>query len=242
MKAAAETIRERLRPIAARLLSADSEEVVFENGEVFAHSKPKDRVRFEEVTQAAYLAQVSMSAAGYYRTPNIHYDRVAGRGKPFHYYAYGAAVVEVEVNGLTGEHRLRRVDIVHDVGASLVPTIDLGQVEGGFIQGYGWLTCEEVLFDDKGYLRTHSPDTYKIPAFGDAPEDFRVRLLENAAQDDVVHGSKAVGEPPFMLAIGAVTALRQAVAAFGPGNREVKLRIPCTPEAVLLAVEDAKAG
>lgn len=242
VKAAAETIRERLRPIAARLLSADSEEVVFENGDVFARSKPNERVRFEEVTQAAYLAQVSMSAAGYYRTPNIHYDRVAGRGKPFHYYAYGAAVIEVEVNGLTGEHRLRRVDIVHDVGASLVPTIDLGQVEGGFIQGYGWLTCEEVLFDDKGSLRTHSPDTYKIPAFGDAPEDFRVRLLENAAQDDVVHGSKAVGEPPFMLAIGAVTALRQAVAAFGPGNREVTLRIPCTPEAVLLAVEDAKAG
>ncbi|MBX5483290.1 MAG: xanthine dehydrogenase molybdopterin binding subunit [Myxococcaceae bacterium] len=240
VKAACEQIRERLRPIAARLLHADPDEVIFEDGEVYARGRPSARVPFREVTAQAYLAQVSMSATGYYRTPNIHYDRVAGKGKPFHYFAYGAAVVEVEVSGLTGEHRLKRVDIVHDVGASLVPTIDRGQVEGGFVQGWGWLTCEEVLFDDQGRLRTHSPDTYKIPAFGDAPLDFRVQLLENAAQDDVIHGSKAVGEPPLMLAIGAVTALRHAIAAFGPPKHEVQLRIPCTPEAVLFAIEHAK--
>ena len=174
--------------------------------------------------------------------PNIHYDPKAGRGKPFHYYAYGAAVCEVEVSGLTGEHRLTRVDILHDVGDSLVPTVDRGQVEGGFIQGYGWLTCEEMLFNGQGVLLTHSPDTYKIPAMGEAPHDFRVKLLERAPNDNTIHGSKAVGEPPLMLAIGAVNALRHAIAAFGPPKRAVRLRIPATPEAVLFAIEDAKAG
>src|SRR5690606_13064386 len=121
-------------------------------------------------------------------------------------FAYGGAVLEIEVNGLTGEHRLLRVDILHDVGDSLVPTIDRGQIEGGFVQGDGWLTCEELVWDDKGFLRTHSPDTYKIPAVGEAPNDFRVALLERAPQPGVIHGSKAVGEPPFMLAIGVLTA------------------------------------
>ncbi len=248
VKAACETIRERLRPVAAQLLgNCPPERVRFEDGFVTvdgaAHRASPDEapVPFERVTQAAYLQQVSLAATGYYRTPDIHYDRVAGRGKPFHYYAYGAALVEVEVSGLTGEHRLRRVDILHDCGHSLSPAIDLGQIEGGFVQGWGWLTCEEVLFDAQGFLRTHSPDTYKIPAMGDVPEAFHVRLLQNAPQDDVVHGSKAVGEPPFLLAIGAVTALRQAIAAFGPPGREVRLRIPATPEAILFAVEDQRA-
>ena len=192
------------------------------------------------MTQEAYLQQVPLSATGFYKTPDISYDKAAGRGKPFHYFAYGAAVSEVEVSGLTGEHRLVRVDILHDVGSSLVPTIDLGQVEGGFLQGWGWLTCEEVLFDGKGFLRTHSPDTYKIPAFGDAPLDFRVKLLEQAAQSDVIHGSKAVGEPPLMLALSVVAALRHAVAAFGKPGRPVELKLPCTPEAVLTAIVAAK--
>jgi xanthine dehydrogenase large subunit len=202
--------------------------------------RPELSVSFSDVTAAAYLAQVSMSATGYYRTPDIHYDRVAGRGKPFHYYAYGAAVVEVEISALTGEHRLRRVDILHDVGDSLVPNIDRGQVEGAFIQGYGWLTCEEVLFNAEGRLLTHSPDTYKIPSVGDAPEVFHVRLLERAAQTDVIHGSKAVGEPPLMLGIVAVSALRHAIASFAPPKQEVSLRIPSTPEAILEAIEHAK--
>jgi xanthine dehydrogenase large subunit len=240
VKQACETLRERLRPVAARLLGvpADSaRELLFAGGKVFLASRPELALPFEKVTQEAYLAQVSMSATGYYRTPDISFDRATGRGKPFHYYAYGAAVSEVELSGLTGEHRLRRVDILHDVGASLVPTIDRGQIEGAFVQGVGWLTCEELRFDEKGYLRTHSPDTYKIPAFGDAPLEFHVRLLERAHQDDVIHGSKAVGEPPFMLALSTVAALRDAVAAFGPKGREVQLSLPATPEALLLAVE-----
>ena len=224
VKVACETLRERLRPVAARLLGVPTEsakDILFAGGRVFLASRPELALPFEKVTGEAYLSQVSMSATGFYKTPDITYDRATGRGKPFHYFAYGAAVCEVELSGLTGEHRLRRVDILHDVGSSLVPTIDRGQVEGGFIQGVGWLTCEEVRFDDKGFLRTHSPDTYKIPAFGDAPLEFKVALLENAPQADVIHGSKAVGEPPLMLALSVVAALRDAVAAFGPKGREV---------------------
>jgi xanthine dehydrogenase large subunit len=241
VKQAAETIRERLRPVAARLLDVTPDDVRFVGGLVTSVARPDRQVPFEKVTQEAYLAQVSLSATGYYRTPDIHFDRATGRGKPFHYFAYGAAVSEVEVSGLTGEHRLRRVDILHDVGASLVPSIDLGQIEGAFVQGWGWLTCEEVRFDEKGFLRTHSPDTYKVPACGDVPLDFRVSLLSNAAQEATIHGSKAVGEPPFMLALSVVAALRQAVGAFGKGG-EVSLSMPCTPEALLFAIERAKAG
>lgn len=243
VKQACETLRERLRPVAARLLGVPSEsakDILFAGGRVFLASRPELALPFEKVTGEAYLAQVSMSATGFYKTPDITFDRATGRGKPFHYFAYGAAVSEVELSGLTGEHRLRRVDILHDVGSSLVPTIDRGQIEGGFIQGVGWLTCEEVRFDEKGFLRTHSPDTYKIPAFGDAPLEFHVALLQNAAQGDVIHGSKAVGEPPLMLALSVVAALRDAVAAFGPKGREVQLPMPCTPEALLFAVEKQK--
>ncbi|WP_224249995.1 xanthine dehydrogenase molybdopterin binding subunit [Hyalangium gracile] len=245
VKNACDTLRERLRPIAAKLLQvegAEAERIAFAGGKVSHPGQPQRTVSFEAVTQAAYKDQVSLSATGYYRTPGIGYDRNSGRGKPFHYYAFGSAVVEVEVSGLTGEHRIRRVDILHDVGSSLVPTIDKGQVEGGFIQGLGWLTCEEVLIDTKGRLLTHSPDTYKIPALGDAPEDFRVSLLERAPQDGTIHGSKAVGEPPFMLAIGAVTALRHAIGAFGPPRTEVQLMSPATPEAILRAVEAARSA
>jgi len=240
VKDACTKIRERLRPIAAKLLGAvngDAAEISFAGDAVHLRGKS---VPLCEVSLAAYQAQVSMSATGYYRTPDIEYDRAAGKGKPFHYFAFGGAVVEVEVSGLTGEHRMTRVDILHDVGDSLVPSVDRGQVEGGFIQGYGWLTCEEVLFNDKGVLLTHSPDTYKIPAMGEAPHDFRVKLLERAPQPETIHGSKAVGEPPLMLAIGAVSALRHAIGAFGMPGREVALSIPATPEAVLFAVEDAK--
>jgi xanthine dehydrogenase large subunit len=244
VKDACEVLRERLRPIAAKLLQAEGEadRVVFSGGKASIAGRAQSTVSFAQVARAAYAAQVPLSATGYYRTPDIGYDRKTARGKPFHYYAFGGAVVEVEVSGLTGEHRVRRVDILHDVGSSLVPTIDKGQVEGGFIQGLGWLTCEEVLMDAKGRLLTHSPDTYKIPALGDAPEDFRVALLERAPQDNTIHGSKAVGEPPFLLAIGAVTALRHAIAAFGPPRTEVQLASPATPEAILRAVEAARGS
>lgn len=240
---ACEILQGRLRPVAARLLGLEESgagEVVFEDGEVYARQAPEQRISFEAVSNAAWMARVSLSATGYYKTPEIWYDAAKGRGKPFHYFAYGAALSEVEVNGLTGEHRLRRVDILHDVGDSLVPTIDRGQVEGAFIQGLGWLTTEELRWDERGALKTHSPDTYKIPAVGEAPPDFRVSLLEGARQEGVIGGSKAVGEPPLMLALSAVGALREAIRAFAPHPIDLELHMPCTPEVVLRAVEQAR--
>ncbi len=243
VKAACRTLIARLRPVAARRLGLDAdaaERICFQAGRV---SSPDTEASctWAELCEAAWQAQVSLSATGYYATPDIHYDRAAGRGKPFHYFAYGAAVVETEVSGLTGEHRLRRVDILHDVGDSLVPSIDIGQIEGAFVQGYGWLSTEELVWSAAGELKTHSPDTYKIPALGDVPVDLRVQLLSEATEPSVVHGSKAVGEPPFMLALAAVGALRHAIRAFaGAPGHEVELSIPCTPEAVLRAVEAAR--
>jgi xanthine dehydrogenase large subunit len=241
VKQACEALRGRLRPIAAELLGRGGDGaagVRFAGDAVWIGDRS---VPFADVVAKAYATQISLSSTGFYRTPDIHYDPKIGRGKPFHYFAYGGAVTEVEVNGLTGEHKILRVDILHDVGDSLVPAIDRGQIEGGFIQGAGWLTTEQILFDAAGRLLTHSPDTYKIPAIGDAPPDFRVELLAGAPQRDVVHGSKAVGEPPLMLATSVVLALRHAIGAFAGAGRsdrpEVELSIPCTPEAVLFAVE-----
>jgi len=164
-------------------------------------------------------------------------DRVAGRGKPFHYFACGAAVSEVEVDGFTGMTRVLRVDILHDVGDSINEGVNRGQVEGGFVQGMGWLTTEELLWDEQGRLLTHSPDTYKIPAVGDTPQVFNVTLLKHAAQKGVVYGSKAVGEPPLMLAISVREAIRDAVAAFGHSGGEVPLPLPATSEAVFIAIQ-----
>ena len=169
------------------------------------------------------------------------------QGEPFKYFAYGAAAAEVEVDGFTGAYRLRRVDIVHDVGDSLSPLIDLGQIEGGFVQGVGWLTLEELRWDtsdgpQRGRLLTQAASTYKIPSFSEMPEEFHVHLLERATEDGVVYGSKAVGEPPLMLAFSVREALRQAAGAFGPGGRAVELGSPATPEAVFWAVEAARAA
>ena len=236
---ACEQIRERLRPLAAELLGGAAEIIKFVDGQV--HVPGGRTMSFADLTKAAWARRISLSATGYYATPNIAYDREAGRGKPFHYFAYGVALTEVEVAGLTGEHRVLRVDILHDVGNSLVPTIDRGQVEGAYIQGLGWLTCEELVWNAKGHLLTHGPSTYKIPAVGDAPEAFNVALLSHADQPTTIHGSKAVGEPPFMLALSVVSALRHAVAAFGEPGLPVNLAIPCTPEAILRAVEDMRA-
>jgi xanthine dehydrogenase large subunit len=247
VKAACEVLRERLRPVAAQVLGvppADAPQIAFADGQVYIAGRDGCSTTFAKVVFAAYMSQISLSATGYYKTPDIHYDAAKGRGKPFHYFAYGGAVSEVEVNGLTGEYRLQRVDILHDVGDALVPSVDIGQVEGAFIQGVGWLTTEELVWDAQGRLKTYSPDTYKIPAVGDAPEDFRVALLERAPQPDVIHGSKAVGEPPFMLGISAICALRHAVNAFASKDAtthpDISIAIPCTPEAVLRAVEAAK--
>ncbi|MEM6296539.1 MAG: xanthine dehydrogenase molybdopterin binding subunit [Myxococcota bacterium] len=238
--AAATELRERLRPVAASLLELPKDaaaELRFEGGAV-THPPTAKSVTFAAVAQEAWIQRVSLSATGFYATPGVGYDHATGSGTPFYYYAYGAAICEVEVNGLTGEHRMLRADILHDVGTSLVPTIDRGQVEGGFVQGVGWLTCEEVLFADDGRPLTTGPSTYKIPAIGDVPLDFRVDLLPKAPQPGVIHGSKAVGEPPFMLSIAIVTALRDAIAGFG--ETEVELALPATPEAILRAVEHVR--
>ena len=236
---ACQEVAGRMAKVAAENLQIPIEAVRFQDGKVGSESGPS--MRFEELANQCWLQQVSLSATGYYATPGIVYDRDAGKGTPFYYFAYGGAVAEVEVHGLTGEHRLLRVDILHDVGNPLVPTIDVGQVEGAFVQGQGWLTCEEVCFGSDGRLLTHSPSTYKIPSAGDIAEDFRTHLLKHAPNDKVVGGSKAVGEPPFMLAIGVVTALRHAIGGFGTGETEIHLGIPCTPEAILRAIEAVRS-
>jgi len=216
------------------------ENLVFSEGQVFDPRNPDAKVSFVDVVRKAYMERVSLSTTGYYATPGIHWDRVAGRGKPFHYFAYGAAVTEVELDGFTGMQQVTRVDILQDVGSSVNDAINRGQIEGGFIQGMGWLTAEELLWNDKGVKLTHSPDTYKIPAIGDAPKIFNVTLLPDAAQKNVVHGSKAVGEPPLMLAISVREAIRDAVAAFGAGKGEVALASPATCEAIWRAIQKVK--
>src|SRR5437588_2377125 len=209
---------------------------------VLEADNPQSAFPFAEVLQRAYFARTSLSATGFYRTPDISYDRDAGRGKPFHYFAVGAAVSEVEVDGFTGVTHIRRVDILHDVGNAINLGVTLGQVEGGFVQGAGWLTNEELVWDSEGRLLTHSPDTYKIPAVGDTPDIFNVAFLKEAAQPNVIHGSKAVGEPPLMLAISVREAIRDAIAAFGEPGGQIALPAPPTPEAIFMAIEQRRTN
>ncbi|MDF3069865.1 MAG: xanthine dehydrogenase, molybdopterin binding subunit [Polyangiaceae bacterium] len=236
VQSACETLKERLTAVAARRFQVAPEDVLFENGSVLPWQRPADAVPFRAVVEQAYLERTPLFATGYYRTPKIHFDRDSGRGKPFHYYAYGAAVSEVEVDGFTGQYRLLRADVLHDVGSSLSPLVDRGQIEGGFLQGVGWLTTEELVWNEHGALSTSGASTYKLPGLGECPPHFNVKLLERAAEPGVVYGSKAVGEPPFMLAISVREALRAAVAAFGTGG-VVELAAPATPEAVFWAIE-----
>ena len=195
---------------------------------------------FAQIVEAAYRRRVPLFAQGYYRTPGIHFDPKTGQGSPFHYYAYGAAVSEVEVDGFTGDYRVLRVDILHDVGDSISPLIDRGQVEGGFIQGLGWLTLEELLWDQQGRVATAGASTYKLPSWSEVPEIFEVTFLARATEPGVIFGSKAVGEPPLMLAISAREAIRDAIAAFG-AEGVVTLDSPATPERVYWAIERARA-
>jgi xanthine dehydrogenase large subunit len=232
---AASKIRSRLVEFAAAHFAVTESDVYFHNNNVRIgqHTLP-----FEELVQLAWFARVSLSATGYYRTPKIHYDRSTFSGRPFYYFAYGASVSEVVIDTLTGENRLLRVDILHDCGRSLNPAIDLGQIEGGFIQGAGWLTTEELYWDEGGALKTHAPSTYKIPVCSDVPVDFRVKLLESATnREQTIYRSKAVGEPPFMLALSVFHAIRDAVAAAGETHPE--LSAPATPEAILGAISSA---
>ncbi len=235
---AAKTLKDRLTTVAARHFSKNEDDVVFEPNEVAVGDQ---RLSFTELVRLAHTQRVSLSAVGYFRTPKIHYDRERLQGRPFLYFAYGAAVSEVVIDTLTGEHKVLRVDILHDVGKSINQAVDRGQVEGGFVQGMGWLTTEELYWDADGRLMTHSPSTYKIPTCSDVPPDFRVRLWESGVnREDVIYRSKAVGEPPLMLAISVFCALRDAVASVA--NYEVipTLDAPATPERVLLAVTDLR--
>ena len=237
VKAACETLRERLAEVAAERFGVAASEIAIEAGHVFPQQRPGEALPFADIVNLAYLQRTPLFATGYYRTPNIHFDRETGQGEPFHYFAYGAAVSEVEVSGFTGQYRVLRTDILHDVGDSLSPLVDRGQVEGGFVQGIGWLTTEQLVWDERGALLTSGASTYKLPGLGECPEVFNIALLERAREPGVVYGSKAVGEPPLMLALSVREALRAAVAAFGSEARVVELAAPATPEAVFWAIE-----
>ncbi len=235
VQAACDEIRARIAKVVAPELQARAENVVFADGMVRAGTAA---MTFGEAVQRAYMARISLSATGFYATPKIAWDRIAGQGRPFYYFAYGAACSEVVIDTLTGENRILRTDILHDAGSSLNPALDIGQIEGGFVQGAGWLTTEELVWDATGRLRTHAPSTYKIPACSDRPEVFNVALWDGANREETVYRSKAVGEPPLMLGISVWSALAQACAACGPAYPD--LPAPATAEAVLAAVERAR--
>ncbi|GAA2173896.1 xanthine dehydrogenase molybdopterin binding subunit [Arthrobacter parietis] len=246
IKNACEQISERLAEVAARKLNIHPDDVRFDDGKVTGIGFHDSAMTFAELARDAYFQRVSLWAAGYYRTEGLHWDSARMQGEPFKYFSYGAALAEVEVDRFTGAYRQLRTDIVHDVGDSLSPMIDVGQIEGGFVQGAGWLTLEDLRWDasdgaNRGRITTPSASTYKLPSFSEMPEEFNVHLFERATESGVVYGSKAVGEPPLMLAFSVREALREAVAAFGPGDVEVELASPATPEAVFWAIERVSA-
>ncbi|MFP7570123.1 xanthine dehydrogenase molybdopterin binding subunit [Marivita sp. S2033] len=237
VKVACDTIRDRMANHLASLHQCDARHVRFEDGHVEAGG---ERYTFAQVAMMAYEARISLSATGYYRTPKLNWDRIKGAGRPFYYFAYGAAVSEVAVNTLSGEYRILRTDILHDVGASMNPAIDIGQIEGGFVQGAGWLTTEELVWDDDGRLRTHAPSTYKIPACSDRPGIFNVALWDGENSENTIYRSKAVGEPPLMLGMSVFLALSDAIASCG--DDYPALNAPATPERVLAAIEKLRDG
>jgi xanthine dehydrogenase large subunit len=231
---AARHVRDNLAAFVCGLDGCGAGAIRFAGGRV--HS-PKTTRSFEEVVGLAYANRIQLWSDGFYRTPKIHYDKTTLSGRPFYYFAYGAACSEVAIDTLTGESKVLKVDILHDVGRSINPAIDIGQIEGGFVQGMGWLTTEQLVWNDKGYLSTHAPSTYKIPTAGDVPQHFQVDLWPEANREDNVHGSKAVGEPPFMLAISVYEALRDAVAQAKGNSARVQLVAPATGENVLKALK-----
>ena len=230
-------IKTRLAAVAAAILECDPISVRFDDSVVSAGGKS---IAFGALCETAYKQRTPLFAQGFYRTPDIYFDFKLARGKPFHYYAFGAAVSEVEIDGFTGAHRLLRTDILQDVGDSISPVVDRGQIEGGFLQGVGWLTLEELLWDEKGRVSTGGASTYKLPSWSEVPDILNVDLLERATQPGVIMGSKAVGEPPLMLAISVREALREAVAAFGDRD-VVSFDSPATPERIFFAVRRVRA-
>jgi xanthine dehydrogenase large subunit len=236
--AAARTIKERLIAFACEKYKCAADQVKFREDRVLL---PDCDLAFEDLVNAAYLARVSLSSTGFYRTPKIHYDRATHRGHPFYYYSYGAAASEVVIDTLTGEMKVLRVDVLHDAGNSINPAMDLGQIEGGFVQGMGWLTTEELCFDAKGRLTTHAPSTYKIPAASDRPAIFNMEIWQEGRNpEETIYRSKAVGEPPLMLAISVFSAITDAVASVGNHRVLPKLDAPATPERILFAVEGVR--
>jgi xanthine dehydrogenase large subunit len=237
-KKAAAAIKARMADFAAKEWRVAKSRIRFEGKRVIIGNQS---VTFAELAKKAHEARISLSSTGFYATPKVKWDRAKAKGRPFLYFAYGAACSEVTIDTLTGEMRVDRVDIIHDVGHSLNPAIDIGQIEGGFVQGMGWLTTEELVYDSDGRLRTHAPSTYKIPCASDVPEDFRVALYPSKGnREDTIYRSKAVGEPPLMLAISVWCAIFNAVASLTPGKIP-SLDAPATPEAILRAVKGMAA-
>jgi len=236
---AARQIKQRLAALAAELLGLPIEQLQFAGGRVggSGDSNGKQSIAFKELVAQAYLKRIQLWSDGFYATPGLHWDRTRLQGRPFYYYAYGAAVAEVLVDTLSGESRVLRADVLHDVGQSLNPALDIGQVEGAFVQGQGWLTTEELVWHPKtGMLSTHAPSTYKIPTANDSPLDFRVALYDQPNREDSIHRSKAVGEPPLLLPFSVLLAIKDAIAACGPAHCDPPLRAPATAEAVLRAL------
>lgn len=237
-EAAAKTIKQRLIDFACEKYQVSANQVKFENNTIVVGEQV---FSFAEFSQMAYMGRVSLSSTGFYKTPKIHFDRTTAKGRPFFYFATGAAVSEVIIDTLTGEYKTLRTDILHDVGHSINPAIDIGQIEGAFVQGMGWLTTEELVWNEEGRLLSNNPATYKIPAINDAPKDFRVALFPNSPnREHTIYSSKAVGEPPFMLGISVWSALRDAISSIANYKISPKLDTPATPERVLWAVESMK--
>ncbi|MCK4664136.1 MAG: xanthine dehydrogenase molybdopterin binding subunit [Bacteroidales bacterium] len=248
VKDATKKLKKRIATVLAEEFNKNSktklskpENLIFENNFIYDKNNPDNKISFKEAVLKTYLSRVSLSATGFYKTPGVYFDREIGKGNPFFYYAFGMAVTEVQLDILTGSHKILRTDILHDAGKSINENIDIGQVEGAFIQGVGWCTTEECKIDEKGNLLNHSPDTYKIPGIQDIPSDFRVALLQGAPQPNTIRQSKAVGEPPFMLAFSGWLAIKDAISSVGNHKYEPDFSLPATNEVILLSIEDIKS-
>ncbi|ACD84371.1 xanthine dehydrogenase molybdopterin binding subunit [Candidatus Methylacidiphilum infernorum] len=231
-------LRDRLWPLAAKLLDCSQSSVLSQNGRVFSKDNPSHSLSFTELVEEAYRRCIPLFSQGFYRTPGLFFDPSTAQGTPFAYFAIGAAVSEVEIDGFTGEYKLLSVEILHDVGRSINPLIDRGQIEGGFFQGLGWVSCEELIWDQEGKLKTTGASTYKIPSWSELPDHFEVRFFTKAVESPAIGGSKAVGEPPLLLALSVREALKAAITGFGPGP--VELGFPATPERVYWAIETVR--
>ena len=240
VKVACEKIKFRLKSFLGKTYKLKATEIEFLNGSIYCKGK---EYSFKSIIKQAYENRISLSATGFYATPEIKWDRLLGKGNPFYYFAYGAAVTEVIIDTLTGENRILRVDICHDAGKSINPAIDIGQIQGGYVQGAGWLTTEELTWNEEGKLMTHAPSTYKIPACSDRPRIFHTNLYHyEGNKKQTIYRSKAVGEPPFMLGISALMALNDAIASVGDRDRHALLDTPATPEKVLFEIQKQIGG